>query len=76
MDGSWRRPRRGGGRGPQGTGEREYSPGDLVAWRIVFNRLTDWLERAEEQRRHLTADVAHELRTPLHIIQGNLEGVL
>jgi two-component system OmpR family sensor kinase/two-component system sensor histidine kinase BaeS len=34
------------------------------------------LERAEQQRRNLTADVAHELRTPLHIIQGNLEGLL
>jgi two-component system sensor histidine kinase BaeS len=34
------------------------------------------LERADQQRRNLTADVAHELRTPLHIIQGNLEGVL
>jgi two-component system OmpR family sensor kinase/two-component system sensor histidine kinase BaeS len=34
------------------------------------------LDRAEQQRRNLTADIAHELRTPLHIIQGNLEGVL
>ncbi|MEN4041672.1 MAG: ATP-binding protein [Anaerolineaceae bacterium] len=41
-----------------------------------FNKMVDKLERAEQQRRNLTADIAHELRTPLHIIQGNLEGVL
>lgn len=41
-----------------------------------FNHMTEELERADQQRRNLTADVAHELRTPLHIIQGNLEGVL
>jgi signal transduction histidine kinase len=41
-----------------------------------FNRMTQELDRAERQRRNLTADMAHELRTPLHIIQGNLEGVL
>ncbi len=41
-----------------------------------FNKMVAELERAEQQRRNLTADVAHELRTPLHIIQGNLEGVL
>jgi signal transduction histidine kinase len=41
-----------------------------------FNRMASELERAEQQRRNLTADVAHELRTPLHIIQGNLEGLL
>lgn len=41
-----------------------------------FNKMVDELERADQQRRNLTADIAHELRTPLHIIQGNLEGVL
>lgn len=41
-----------------------------------FNKMIGELERAEQQRRNLTADIAHELRTPLHIIQGNLEGIL
>jgi two-component system OmpR family sensor kinase/two-component system sensor histidine kinase BaeS len=42
----------------------------------AFNRMTSELEQADKRRRNLTADVAHELRTPLHIVQGNLEGVL
>lgn len=41
-----------------------------------FNHMIAELERAEQQRRNLTADIAHELRNPLHIIQGNLEGML
>lgn len=41
-----------------------------------FNHMIAELERSDEQRRNLTADIAHELRTPLHIIQGNLEGIL
>jgi len=41
-----------------------------------FNKMVGELERAEQQRRNLTADIAHDLRTPLHIIQGNLEGVI
>ncbi len=54
----------------------EESPGDFGRLAQTFNRMTRELERAEEQRRNLAADVAHELRTPLHIIQGNLEGLL
>jgi signal transduction histidine kinase len=41
-----------------------------------FNKMVSELERSDQQRRNLTADIAHELRTPLHIIQGNLEGIL
>jgi signal transduction histidine kinase len=41
-----------------------------------FNKMAGELERAAQQRRNLTADIAHDLRTPLHIIQGNLEGIV
>lgn len=41
----------------------------------AFNSMADTLVRADEQRRQLTADVAHELRTPLSIIKGRLEGI-
>lgn len=54
----------------------ERGPGDFGRLARSFNRMTEELERADQQRRNLTADVAHELRTPLHIIQGNLEGIL
>jgi two-component system sensor histidine kinase BaeS len=56
--------------------EPEHGPDDFGRLARSFNRMAGELERADQQRRNLTADVAHELRTPLHIIQGNLEGVL
>jgi two-component system OmpR family sensor kinase/two-component system sensor histidine kinase BaeS len=55
---------------------RENVPGELGRLAGSFNRMAARLDRAEQQRRSLTADVAHELRTPLHVIQGNLEGIL
>lgn len=50
--------------------------GDFYRLAAVFNHMLEELESADRQRRNLTADVAHELRTPLQIIQGNLEGIL
>lgn len=41
----------------------------------VFNSMAEDLEDAEQHRRHLMADVAHELRTPLSNIQGYLEAI-
>lgn len=55
---------------------REDIPGEFGRLAQRFNYMVAELERAEQQRRNLTADVAHELRNPLHIIQGNLEGML
>ena len=47
--------------------------GELSA---AFNSMAEQLERKERNRRQLLADIAHELRTPLSIIQGNLEAWL
>ena len=41
-----------------------------------FNQMTERLQANETQRRALLADVAHELRTPLSVIRGNVEGML
>lgn len=41
-----------------------------------FNRMAAALERVEQMRRDLIADVAHELRTPLAGIAGYMEGLL
>ena len=40
-----------------------------------FNTMSEQLEMNENQRRRLFADVAHELRTPLAVIQATMEGM-
>jgi two-component system, OmpR family, sensor histidine kinase BaeS len=42
----------------------------------TFNRMADGLERQETLRRKLIADVAHELRTPLGVMRGEIEGMM
>ncbi len=41
-----------------------------------FNEMATRLQLNEDQRRALLADVAHELRTPLSVVRGNVEGML
>lgn len=50
--------------------------GDFARLADSFNHMVAELDRTDQRRRNLTADVAHELRTPLQIIQGNLEGIV
>lgn len=42
----------------------------------AFNEMASALHRNEQARRNMIADIAHELRTPLAAIRGNLEGIL
>ncbi len=42
----------------------------------AFNEMTSALEESATLRQHLVADVAHELRTPLSVLQGNLRAIL
>jgi signal transduction histidine kinase len=52
----------------QGKGE----VGELAQ---AFNSMASDLERTERLRRNMTADVAHELRTPLSNVRGYLEAI-
>ena len=42
---------------------------------IAFNRMADSLEKVEQLRKTMVADVAHELRTPLTNLRGYLEAL-
>jgi len=42
----------------------------------AFNEMTSALQQSERHRQNLVADVAHELRTPLSVVQGNLQAIL
>jgi len=52
------------------------SEDELGLLAVQFNRMAETLERTEEMRRDLIADVAHELRTPLASITGYIEAML
>ncbi|HVW05821.1 MAG TPA: HAMP domain-containing sensor histidine kinase [Vicinamibacterales bacterium] len=66
-------------------GQRDYRvrvtvPSSGPAWigdtARAFNAMATELEAQDTARRQLMADIAHELRTPLAIVQGTLEGLI
>jgi two-component system OmpR family sensor kinase/two-component system sensor histidine kinase BaeS len=54
----------------------ERGPPFLRAVARAFNSMTARLSEQDRQRRDLMADIAHELRTPLAVVQGRIEGLL
>jgi two-component system sensor histidine kinase BaeS len=52
------------------------APGELRELAIAFDQMAGTLDRQEQLRRDLVADVAHELRTPVAILQAGHEALL
>lgn len=50
-------------------------PGEIVALGDSFNAMAESLQEAEELRRRMVADVAHELRNPLAAARVQAEGM-
>src|SRR5581483_5555428 len=43
---------------------------------LTFNQMAEHLQRYAVERQNMIGDIAHELRTPLSVIQSNLEAML
>jgi two-component system, OmpR family, sensor histidine kinase BaeS len=52
------------------------APGELRELATAFDQMADDLDRQEQLRRDLLADVAHELRTPIAVLQAGHEALL
>lgn len=48
---------------------------ELATLGNTFNQMADSLQNAEQSRRAMTADIAHELRNPLAVQRANLEAL-
>jgi two-component system, OmpR family, sensor histidine kinase BaeS len=56
--------------------EPEFGPAWVGDTARAFNAMAKELEAQDQARRHLMTDIAHELRTPLAVMQGKLEGLI
>jgi signal transduction histidine kinase len=54
----------------------EKGPPEIYSLMRSFNSMTERLHIHDQQRRNMLADISHELRTPITVIQGNVEGIL
>ena len=65
-----------------GSGQRSArvgqvrGPDELRELATAFDQMADMLDRNEKLRRDLVADVAHELRTPVAVLQAGYEALL
>jgi signal transduction histidine kinase len=63
------------GRGDFSQRVKIKSKGEVGELAQAFNSMADNLQRTEQLRRSMVADVAHELRTPLTNLSGYLEAI-
>jgi len=54
----------------------EKGPPEVRSLTEAFNSMAEKLEVNDKQRRNMLADISHELRSPITIMQGNLEGMM
>ncbi len=52
------------------------APGELGEVAAAFDHMADTLEQQREARAAMVSDLAHEVRTPLAILRGNLEELI
>ncbi len=64
------------GRGERSSRVNLDAPGELGELAAAVDAMAASLEREDELRKALTADVAHELRTPVTILAAHLEAIL
>lgn len=55
---------------------QEKGPPEVHSLTRSFNSMAERLQANDRQRRNMLADISHELRTPITVIQGNVEGML
>jgi two-component system OmpR family sensor kinase/two-component system sensor histidine kinase BaeS len=53
-----------------------YGAEEVANLAYAFNEMASSLQEAETLRRNMVADIAHELRTPLSVLQGSLAAIL
>jgi two-component system, OmpR family, sensor histidine kinase BaeS len=66
----------GGGDRHARVGDVPGAPAELRELAVTFDQMADALTAQEQLRRDLVADVAHELRTPVAVLQANTEALL
>jgi two-component system sensor histidine kinase BaeS len=66
----------GGGDRRARVGPVTGAPAELAELAATFDQMADTLDAQEQLRRNLVADVAHELRTPVAVLQANTEALL